>query len=462
MNIKRENIGLLNDLIIIELSVEDYQEQVGKSLKDLRRKANVPGFRQGNVPMGMIEKLYKKSVVAEEVSKLTNDEFYKYLKENKLSILFEPIACEDKTQGDFDKASNFSFTFEIGLRPEMTLNYADAKQVTLYRVIAAEHEIDKELMDLRRRAGKFSSTEEVAQDDMLLVTVTPENEGEEFTSSLVLNYIKDDNLQSFIGRKLHEEMVIDTTEVFKSDYERSTFLKIKVDELEKAPKTVRIKIDAIHHRELAEMNEEFFSKLFPDESVKDETTLRVMIKLQIELRHVSETSMIFRNKALEVLIEKTVLELPEAFIKRYIVENQQQYTAEDFEEKYPEIKKSIVYQLIENQICTDCNIDVSRDEILKYMDEYVRMSNFGTMAPMNEDIEKQIAASVQQMMKNQKNIDNTYDNIFHEKITNGLKEKIQPDVKELSFEDFIAEVSGKEEEKPKAAKAKTKKIKELE
>jgi len=457
MNIKRENIGLLNDLITIELLLTDYQEQATKSLKDLRRKANIPGFRQGHVPMGMIEKMYKKAVIADEISKLTNDEVYKYLTDNKINILFEPIAREEKTEGDFENANNFSFSFEIGIRPEFAVNYADAKKVTLYKIIAKEEDIDKEVMEMRRQVGKFSSTEEVAQQDMLLVTVKPENEGEEFTSSLILNYIKESELKSFIGKKIHQEMNIDTVKIFKSDYERSTFLKVKVEALENAPKKVHIKIDAIHHMEPAEINEEFFSKLFPDGSVKDEAALRNRIKEQIELRHLNDANMVFRNKVLDTLMEKINLELPDDFIKRYLVENKQQYTIETIEEKYDSVKKSIIYQLIEDQISKDCNVHVENNDVLKYLEDYVRQSYFGTTAKLDEETEKQVDSFVQQMMKNQENIKNAYDNLFFEKLTEGLKEKLKPKSKELVFEDFVTEVTDKKEEKEKEAEKESEK-----
>jgi len=460
MNIKRENIGQLNELITIELEASDYQEKVSKSLKDLKRRANIPGFRQGYAPMGMIEKMYKKSLIAEEVSKMTNDEIYKYLTDNKLNILFEPIAHEDKTAGDFENAGNFSFTFEIGLRPDFTVNYADAKNVPLYKVIATEAEIDKEVMELRKRAGKFSSTEEVVEDDMLLVTVKPDSEAEEFTSSLPLSYVKDSELKSFIGKKLHAEMDVDTAKVFKSDYERSTFLKIKTDELENSAKKVHIKIDAIHHRELAEMNEAFFLQIFPDESVKDETALRQKIKAQIESRHETETNAVFRNKVLDILMEKTVFELPDDFIKRYLSQNGGEYTAESIEEKYNDIRKSIAYQLLENQITQDCNIHVDQNDVLKYIESYVRLNYFGTLEKIDDEMEKQVASLVQTMLKNQENVKNTSDNLFFGQMTEGFKEKISPKSKEISFEDLIAELTNKKTEKPKSAPKKEAKPKE--
>ena len=456
MNIKRESIGVLNELITIELLASDYQDQVMKSLKDLKRKATVPGFRAGHVPMGMIEKMYKKAVILEEISKMTNDAVYNYLTESQLNILFEPLAGEDQADGNFENITDFHFSFEIGLSPEIAVNYAEAKKVVFYRVIADQKEIDKEMMDMRRRVGKFSSTEAVAEQDMLLVTVTPEGEGEAFTSSLMLNYVKDSELSSFLGKKLQDEMEIDTAIVFKSDYERATFLKVKPEALENAPGKAHIKIDAIHHMEPAEVNDEFFARLFPDGSIKDETALLGKIKEQIELRHVSETNLVYRSRVMEILVEKAAIELPDAFIKRYLIKNKQ-YTAETMEEQYADVRKSIVYQLIEQQITKDCGIEVEQEDVMQYLGDYVRQSYFGTTATLDEETENQVASFVAQMAKNKENIKNAYENLLHDRMTEGLKAKLEPKLKELVFEDFITEISGKKEPKPKTAHPRTKK-----
>ena len=457
MNIKREGIGPLNELITIELLASDYQEQVAKSLKDLKQKARVPGFRPGHVPMGMIEKMYKKAVILEEVSKMTNDEIYKYLTENMSNLLFDPIACGEKTKGDFENPDNFNFSFEIGLRPEIAIDYAEAKKVPFHKIIASEEEVDKEVMDMRMRVGKFSSTEEVAEHDLLIVSVKPDGEGEEFTSSLLLDYLKEADAKSFIGKKLYEEITIDTTQLFKDDSERANFLKVKPEELGNALKTVHIKINAIHHRDFAEINDDFFARIFPDGSITDEAALRNVIKRRIELRYVNEANALYYNKVLTIFMGQTPVALPDAFIKRYLVENKHQYTAESVEEKYDSIQKSIVYQLVEDQIANDCNIAIEEEEVTQYMEDYIRLSHFGTIARMGKEEEKQIAIFVEQMKKNQENTKNAYDNLFREKITEGLKIRLQSKQKELTFKEFLTELSAETEEKSKTAIKKEKK-----
>jgi len=454
MDIKRENIGHLNELVTLDISPNDYQSEVEKSLKELKRKANIPGFRKGMVPMGMIEKMYGKSVRSDEILKLTNDKFYQYLKENNLSILFDPIACHDKMIGDFEKVENFSFSFEIGLRPDVTVNYDDAKKVINYKVTATNEEIDTEIAALCKRAGTYAAGETVAEEDFLLVTVTPADGREKFTSTITLNYVKDDELKHFIGKKIGDEMEFDTKIVFKSDYECSTFLKVKMEELESASTEVHVAIDSIHHIVPAELNADFFAKIFPDGNVSTESELRKIIKNQIELRHVNDTNTLYRYKVMEALVEQASFSLPDDFIKKYLVEKKEEYTAENIDEKYNEIKKSIYYQLVEEQIAKDCQIDITREEILNYMYSYVRHSYFGTTQILEDEQEERVKQLSAEMMKKEENIKNVYDNLFFEKLVQALKIKLNPKIKELSFKDFVNELSGQKEEKAPVKKAK--------
>ena len=217
MNIVRENIGILDEHVTVELVPEDYQEAVAKTLRDLKRRASIPGFRVGHVPMGMIERQYKASVMLDEISKKVNEEIEKYLRENKIRILFEPLAVPEKTKADFEKMGEFSFTFEIGLRPEVKIDYAKAKDVPYLKVTASDAQIDEEVAKLRRRLGKFSSTEEVVDGDMALVQVVTEEGAEPISSSLPTSYFKESCRNEFIGKKVHDTMVIDLKEMFETD-----------------------------------------------------------------------------------------------------------------------------------------------------------------------------------------------------------------------------------------------------
>lgn len=457
MDIKREEIGTLNEVITINFEPNDYQEKVEKSLKNIRQKASEPGFRPGHVPAGLINKKYGKAVLADEISKMTNDEIFNYLKTNNINILFEPIALPEKTVGDFDKAENFSFAFEIGIRPETTIDYESAKKINDYHITATDEEVNTEIAAMRKRVGKFSSTEEIKKEDMLMATVVPQ-EGESFTSSLIISYLTEEKANELVGKKLHDEFPLDIEKDFLSDYERSTFLKVKIEELATAPKQVTIKVDAIHHIEPADLDEKFFSSMYPDGSVKDEAALKEKIKSQVELRYVNDANAFYRNKVMETLVEKSNIQLPDEFIKKYLVESDKKYTTESINEKYADIRLSIVYQLLEDQIAKDCEININREEVLAYIKNYIRLSYFGGVGEMSEEQEKQIDRFTAEMVKNQENFKNAYENIFFDKITEGLRTKLAPKVKKMNYKAFVDEVSGTK--KPKATKKATKDSKE--
>ena len=454
MEIKKEIIGDLNELITVVITPEDYQPKVEKSLKDLKRRLIIPGFRQGMAPMGMIQKLHGKSVVAEEVYKLAENSFNDYLRENSSNILFEPIAHAEKTVADFEKTEDFSFSYEIGLRPEIEINYEEAKKVVDYKITATAEEIDTEIMALRKRAGVFSSTETVADDDMLLLSVTPPN-AEEFTSSILLNYVKDKELKNFIGKKLHDEMDIDTTKIFKSEYERSTFLKVKIDALETAPTNVHIKIDAIHHTEPSEIDDEFFKKIFPEGDINNEIQLKEHIKKHVELRYVNDANIVYQNNIIKILEENTLIPLPDDFIKRYLMEKQQD-NIDSIEEKYDATQKYIKYQLLEAKIVEDCNLYIEEEEVFDYMRDYIRKNHFGSNNLLDQEQEEQIKMYATEMMKNKENKKNVYDNIFLLKFVQAFREKLNPKAKKLSYKSFIDEIGGKKEKSTPKTKAKSK------
>ncbi len=454
MNILKENIGQLNDIISLEVQATDYKEKVENTLKDLRRKANIPGFRVGHVPMGMINKMYRKSVLADEITKIVQDNLLNYIKENNINILFEPLPLPEKTQGDFDKEDgNFTFFFEIGLQPEFEIDYEKTKKIKYLKISANEKDIEEEIKKMRHKMGKFSSTEVVADEDMLLVKVLAEDDvKEEFTASLLLSYVKEEHKKLFIGKKLHDSIQFNTQEVFKSEYERSTFLKVKIEDLADAPLTISIQIDAIHHIELAELNDEFFKNAFPNAEVKDEKSLKEHVRKQIELGYERDEKMYFHTKVMEMLMDNINIDLPSDFIKKYLLsDNNKEYTAENIDEKYDGIKKSILYQLIEDKIAKAAKIDVGKDEITRYIKDYIRSAYFGTASnqTLPEEQEEQIASFTNEMLKKSENAKNAYENIFSEKIIAELIKNINPTIEKVTFDKFVEIISNKPEKNKK-------------
>ena len=376
----------------------------------------------------------------DEISKKVNEELEKYLRENNIRILFEPLAVPEKTKADFEKAGEFSFTFEIGLRPEVRLDFAKAKDVPYLKVTATEAQIDEEVDKLRRRLGKFSSTEEVVDGDMALVQVVTEEGTEPISSSLPTSYFKESSRKEFIGKKVHDTMVIDLKEMFETDYERSTLLKRKPTEMEGAPEKVTVTIDAIHHVDPAEMDEEFFSRAFPDGEVKDEAAMRSRLKAQIERGYESQERMQYRGAAMEALMSGMDIQLPDSFVKRYLLErNPETYSAESMEERYPDLQKSICFQLVENTIAEEGNLNIRREDILDYLRKYLSFNYFGIdYAHLSEDYRQQVESLAGNMLKEDKTVGNVYDNIQFERIADIIFEKSGGIEKRVTMDEFLS------------------------
>lgn len=458
MNIIKENIGNLNEHVTVELAPADYQEAVGKTLRDLRRRANVPGFRVGHVPMGMIERQYKKSVMVDEISQLVNVELDKYLKENNIRILFEPLAVPEKTKADFDHEGEFSFTFEIGVRPEVNVDYSKAAGVPYLKVQASEQQIDEEAQRLRRRLGRFSSTEEVVDGDMAVVRVDAGDGNEPISTSLPTTYFNEEHRNIFVGKKLHETFELDTKEMLVSDYERATLLKRKPGDLDDAPVKVTVSIDAIHHVEPADLDEEFFSKAFPDEDVKDEAAMRNRLKEQIERNFETQERMQYRGAAMEALMSGLEIQLPDSFVKRYLIEKHSDtYTEENMVERYPDLQKSLCFQLVESAIAEEGKVEINRDDIVGYLHRYMASSYFGTdYARLTDDQKRSVDALAENMMKEEKTVNNAYDNLYFERITDVIMEKAGSKRKNVTWDEFISGSAVKPAE-PKEKKTRSRK-----
>jgi trigger factor len=453
MNIKKENIGDLHEIITIELAPEDYQNQVMKSLKNLKQTIEIPGFRKKMIPIEIIDKRHGESIRGEEISKLAEAKITEYIHENELSLIFNPIYCKEKSVADFTKNGNFSFSYEVGIRPEIKINYDDLKDIIYYKVIVSEEDIDERIMYLRKQIGKFSSTETVAENDILLVNVSYIDEDRTFISNLQINNVKEEELSLFLGKHLHEEMDIDTAKVFKTNADRSAFLKLKIEEVEKieaAPTNVRIRIEAIHHIDPADIDTHFFEYFFPDGSVTTEAGLREYLKEQIELQFKFETDMLYRTVIMEKLINNIspIMVLPDVFVKRYFSTVTQQdkepSAVAEIEENYDELRKSLVHKLITEQMIADLEISVYYEEISSYIENAVRQKYLGSAILPDEVIEEQIQKYTVELLKEKDNINNTINSIISYKLEQALKGKLNPEIKELFCSELLNELKKKD------------------
>lgn len=438
MDITRENIDALNAVVKVDIIADDYQSKVDKILVDYRKKADIPGFRKGHVPMGMIKKQYGKSVMIDEVNKLLQDELNKYLTEEKIEILGNPIP---RIQENFSwDTKNFSFEFELGLVPQFEVNLNSKKKITQYVINADKSLIDKEVENLQSRYGKMSSVDVIDEKTNVTGTFVNEEKEIEKKSTINLSDIKGKtNLKKFIGGKVGDVIELKTKGLFSEDSKLMAALGLSSDETKGLNIKVLFTIEETTEIELADLDQELFDKLFTDGSVKSVTELRNKIKEDAEKQFQQQADQQLLNSVTEFLIDNTSFELPSEFLQKWLATaGEKQLTPEQAAEEYSKSEKGLRYQLIQEKILKDNDIKLDYEELKEYAKGFIRtqMAQFGNMNPEDselDDIANRILANQEEARKLQ-------DQLLSQKLMTFYKEKMTFKTKKVSYEGFIKEV----------------------
>jgi len=443
MNITQENTSDLTAIIKIELLKEDYQEKVKTLLKDYQKKANVPGFRPGKVPFGMINKLYGKSVLAEEVNKLISDSLNQYIIDNKIDILGYPLPNTEKTtELNFDTQEKFEFFFDIGLTPQFEISLDDKFKVNYYNIKADEDIVNKYLSDLRSRNGKTSKPETAEESDKLFgdfVEVDAKgiiiDGGLKGSSQLKLENIKlKTALTKFIGAKKGDQITFNPAKALKSDIEVAALLGLNTVEAAEFKNDIQLTITEIDRTELAELNEDFFKLVYPQDKIEDEKQLKERIKKDAEMSFQSESDRQFMNNAVEKLIEEADISVPDAFLKRWLLENNQdKVTPEQLELQYDSYIKSLKWQLIESKIVKGHSIEVKEEEVRNHIKGYF----MNMTMPSSEENDERMNTIVNSIMENKEEVRKIYDQLYDKKLLDFFKSNIKQVKKEVNYEEFV-------------------------
>ncbi len=440
MNITKEQIDDLNAVVTVAITKEDYQDKVEKILKDYRKQANIPGFRKGQVPMGLIKKQYGRAVLVDEVNKLLQDNLNKYLTEEKLDVLGNPLP---KQQDNFDwEKEDFAFEFELGLAPDFEASLKTKKAVIQYKIIADKKMIEEQIERIQKQYGKLKSKNIVGKKDELTGTFRNEEEAIEHKSTLELDKLKNKKaLDALVGKKVGDVVTLKTKGLFKEDYLLSSALGINRDQAEKLAIDVSFTIEEINEREAAELNQELFDKLFGKDSVRSVKELKDRIKEDAEKQFEQQSDQKLLNDVTERLIESTKFDLPAGFLKKWIqMTGEKPLSEEEANDEYEKSEKGLRYQLIEGKIMKDHNVEISFDELKDFAKGFIRaqMAQYGQLNPQEEELDG-IAARV---MSNQEEVKRLSEQLMSQKLLTLYKEKANLKVKEVTYENFIKEVYG--------------------
>ncbi|MEZ4810500.1 MAG: trigger factor [Allomuricauda sp.] len=437
MNITKEQIDDLNAVVKVAISKEDYQDKVEKILNDYRKQANIPGFRKGQVPMGLIKKQYGKAVLVDEVNKLLQDNLNKYLTEEKLDVLGNPLP---KQQQNFDwDSENLAFEFELGLAPNFEVNLKTKKAVTHYKIVADKKMIEEQVERIQKQYGKLVSKTEVGKSDEVIGTFTNEAEEIDHKTTLELNKIKNKKaVDALVGKKVGDTVALSTKGLFKEDYLLSSALGISREKAEKLNIEVNFTIEEINERQPAVLDQDLFDRLFGKDKVKSEKELKDKIKEDSEKQFEQQSDQKLLNDITERLIDDTKFDLPAEFLKKWIqISGEKMLSEDEAKEEFEKSEKGLRYQLIEGKIIRGNNLQVQFDELKEFAKGFIKsqMAQYGHLDPKEEELEN-IANRV---FGNQDEVKRLSEQLMSQKLLNLYKEKANLKVKEVTFDDFVKE-----------------------
>ncbi len=437
MNITKEQIDDLNAVVKVAISKEDYQDKVEKILKDYRRQANIPGFRKGQVPMGLIKKQYGKAVLVDEVNKLLQDNLNKYLTEEKLDVLGNPLP---KQQENFDwESDRLDFEFELGLAPSFDVQLKTKKAVTHYKIVADKKMIEEQVERIQKQYGKLVSKSEVGKKDEVTGTFSNEVEDIDHKTTIEMDKVKGKKaIDTLLGKKVGDSVTLSTKGLFKEDYLLSSALGINRDKADKLDTNVTFTIEEINEREPAALDQDLFDKLFGKDKVTSEKELKDRIKEDSEKQFEQQSDQKLLNDITEKLIDETKFDLPAEFLKKWIqISGEKPLTEDEAKEEFERSEKGLRYQLIEGKIIQENNLQVQFDELKEFAKGFIKsqMAQYGHMDPKDEELEG-IAARV---LGNQDEVRRLSEQLMSQKLLDLYKEKANLKVKEVSYDDFIKE-----------------------
>ena len=386
MNIVRENRE--NQLAIVKVTVAepDYIEEVNKKLHEYKRKANMPGFRPGMVPMSIINKLYRKGAIAEAAYKAASDACFKYIEDEKIDYMGDVMPSDEQGGFDFDNNTEHEFVFEIGLAPEINVELSADDKITRYKIKADDDMRDSFRQNFLNRFGMMKDVESIEKDEALTVTLdNGEMKVEEAYVGLVS--MTDEQKAPFIGKKKGDQMIVDINELYKNKAQRSAILKLKDAELDAVKPEFNLTIDSIRKFALPDLNEDFFKIAFPEGDVTDEAGFEKFIDERLAEELAKESENIFGGDVKKYLMEKVNPTLPEEFLKRWLVAiNEGKYTAEQVEHDFPAFAEMMKWSVIQKYFITKLDIKIDNDDMLAEAKKLagMQLAQYGIQSPAED------------------------------------------------------------------------------
>jgi len=445
-NVTKEHIGNLHDKLTVKVSKEDYYPSFEKAIKDYSKKANIPGFRKGMVPAGMVKKMYGASIFYDEIIKVVEKEIQEYLTKEKPEIFAQPLPMEsDMSKLDMSNPVDYDFPFEIGLKPEVSVDALSKAKPSLYKVKVTEEMVDEEIEKLVTKHGDMKDAETVTGPENVLNVLFEESdaagnplpEALSKDNSILVKYFSEDFRPQLYGKSKDEFVVLQLKSAFP-EKEREWILSdlgLNKDDATSEEKYFKMTITKIGLVEKKQLNEEFFNLVFPGKEIKTEETFREAMKNELQQQWDAASRSQLHDQLYHILLE-TPLTLPDEFLKRWIaIGGEKKKSIEDVEAEYPSFTNQLKWTLISDKIINDNKIDVTEEELRNNMKDEI-MRYFGQMN-MGDNAEW-IDSYIDRMMKDEKQVDSSYRKILTEKLFNFIETQVTPLEKQSSPEELLA------------------------
>ena len=437
MKIEQSELKDLTAVVTLTIESADYQEEVAKQLKEVRHKAQMPGFRPGMVPAGLVKKMYGKGILADVLNKKVGEGLQKHIEDNKLNILGDPLPSKESPKIDLDNEDTFTFMFDIAVAPEFDAKLTGKNKLTEYVIEVTDEMVNNQVQSYCDRFGEYSPAEAVAEGD-IVKGIAKEVDGEIVKEGAILNpsYMKQKTQQKkFIGAKVGDVVTFNPAKAFDSEVEVSSLLGITKEQAQELKSDFTFEIQEITRHTAAALNEELFTKVYGENAPKDEAEFRARIKAEIEANMAEDSKYKFGLDAKEAIMKKMEkVEFPVAFLKRWVLETNEKMTEEELEKDFDKMLEELKWHLAKDQLMKEYKIDVQKEDVEAYAKEVARMQ-FMQYGLMHVD-DQYLTNYANEMLKQENQLRGIVERVAENKIYEALKGVVKLEQKKISHEEF--------------------------
>ncbi len=436
MNVTLEKSNSTNALLKVALTQADYQPKVDKKIKEYSQKVVMKGFRPGKVPTGLVQKLYGKGFIVEEVNHLLGHAINDYIRDNKLPVVGDPLPNQSQNEIDFDTQKEFEFEYDLGLASDFDVDFASLPTVTAYEIQATEEDVNKTIEDLKVRFGGHDHAEEVAEGDLVYGQLIQGDYKEK--TGIPTKQLTEEALKLFVGAKKGEGLTFDIQQLFKEPRSLELATSKNAEEAQAMQGEYSFEIEDITRHKEAELDQEFFDKVLGAGKVSSEEEFRAELTSIIQDNYRREADFLLKDDLQKMLLDNISIELPDDFLKRWLKQaNEEKFSDEDIEKDYDKFAKDLRWTLIRNRVAEAANVNVAAEEIEATAESMIR-AQFGMYGGDNggmDDIIKRVAQNYLKE-KNGDNYRNVFNRVYVDKVMNVIQQQAKVEMKPVEADEF--------------------------